>query len=86
MHFQAKRSGIKEPNSCRRLFPGYSRERALAGISPMLFHVTFLGNGGGGGLDGMVCLFQFRPPMGNVTTIVLLFGFEDPLTERESSL
>ena len=48
MHFQAKRSCIKEQNSCRRVFPGYSRERALAGISPMLFHVTFGGKGKGG--------------------------------------
>ena len=83
MHFQAKRSCIKEQNSCRRVFPGYSRERALAGISPTLFHVTFGGEGGGGG-GGTVCLFQLRPPIGNVNMIVLLFGFEDSLTERAS--
>ena len=42
------------------------------------------GEGGGGGGGGTVCLFQLRPPIGNVNMIVLLFGFEDPLTERAS--
>ena len=46
----------------------------------------FLWGGGGGGGGGTVCLFQLRPPIGNVNMIVLLFGFEDPLTERASQL
>ena len=48
--------------------------RHLSNVVPRYFW----GEGEGGG--GTVCLFQ----LGNVNMIVLLFGFEDPLTERAS--
>lgn len=52
--------------------------RHLSNVVPRYFW----GEGEGGGGGGTVCLFQLRPPIGNVNMIVLLFGFEDPLTER----
>ena len=85
MHFQAKRSCIKEPNSCRRVFPGYSRERALARHLSNVVPRYFFGEGGKGGGIHTVCLFQFRLPIGNVTMIVLRFGFEDPFARHRCS-
>ena len=62
-----------------------THERGLWPASLQCCSTLLLGEGeGGGGGGGTVCLFQLRPPIGNVSMIVLLFGFEDPLTERAS--